>query len=243
MQFPGPEDRSTILGRTGSGKTTAAAFLLSLKNFKDQPWVMINTKGDKLLNEIASIDGVKTLSLQQTPGAEGLYMVTPKPSDKEATNLFLERIWEKQNCGVYVDEGLSLGFSHAFETLLTQGRARRIPMIVISQRPAWLSKFVFSEADFVQVFKLQHEDDLKTVSKFVPLQEYMDARKRLILPDYESLWYEVAGDEITPLSPVPDKVKIVRSFKAQLGADDINETSSEKPAETATVNKRRVNLI
>jgi hypothetical protein len=243
MQFPGPEDRTTILGRTGSGKTTSAAFLLSLKNFKDQPWVMINTKGDKLLNEIASIEGVKTLSLQQTPGPEGLYMVTPNPSEKETLNLFLDRIWKKQNCGVYVDEGLSLGYSHAFETLLTQGRARRIPMIVISQRPAWLSKFVFSEADFVQVFQLQHEDDVKTVSKFVPLENYLDGKKRLVLPRFDSLWYEISRDILTPLSPVPETARIVQSFRTQLGSDDINETVSEKPAGTATVKKRRVNLL
>lgn len=210
VKFPGTHDRTAVLGRTGSGKTTKACWLLSGKDFNAQPWCMVNTKGDPLINEIAQIEGVKRIGIDDTPGDTGLYVVDPLPGEQAKLDAFFFRIWEKQNCGVYIDEGYMIEVTDGMNALLTQGRSRECPMIVLSQRPAWISKFVFSEADFISVFQLQHLDDRKSVSKFVPID--VNAR----LPKHHSFWYNVSDNELTRFAPVPPKAQIINNFKAAL---------------------------
>lgn len=213
ITLPGRSDRLVVIGRNGSGKTQAAAHWLSGKDFTREAWVMVNTKGDELLNEIAGFDGVKTITLQDTPGKTGLYMVRPLPND-DALEAFLWRIWAREKCGIYVDEGYMIGrFNRAFNALLTQGRSKKIPMIILAQRPSWLSQFVFSEATYYQVFHLNSEDDRKTVAGFVPLDRKTRNER---LPDFHSLWYEVKSDTMVRFSPVPPRENIIEAFAAKL---------------------------
>lgn len=234
LTFPGTHDRTAVLGRTGSGKTTFATWLLSGKDFQSQPWVMINTKGDPLINEIASIQGVQTIGIDETPGDTGLYVINPLPDEAEALDNFFRRIWDKQNVGVYVDEGYMIEIKAGFNALLTQGRSRNIPMIVLSQRPAWISKFVFSEADFVSVFQLRHADDRKNVEKFVPNS------MNVVLPKHHSLWYNVADDELLRLQPVPAKERILQNFRATFPPNDAQEVIGENKAPLQAVVRRKI---
>lgn len=211
--FPGHTDRLAVIGRTGSGKTQAAAWHLSGKDFKAQPWVILNTKGDPFLNEIADIEGVQAIDITDTPGDEGLYITSPLPSQGIEIDAFLRRCWLKQNIGVYIDEGYMIDLTDGLNALLTQGRSRQIPMIVLSQRPAWLSKFVFSEADYIQLFHLQNSDDRKNVAKFVPF----DPRWRL--QQFHSYWYNVGKNEIVQFAPVPDRETILDNFRAAFPPD------------------------
>jgi hypothetical protein len=217
LKFPSNHDRLAVIGRTGSGKTQAAAWHLSGKNFDRQPWVIVNTKGDPLLNEIGRIRGVHNIGIGDTPGDKGLYIVSPLPNERDQLDAFFFRIWEKQNTGVYIDEGYMIEKTDGLNALLTQGRSRDIPMIVLSQRPAWISKFVFSEADYIQLFHLQHEDDRKNVGRFVPFNTKYRLRK------FHSYWYNVGENEIVEFSPVPPREAILESFRDQFPPDDVAE--------------------
>lgn len=210
MNFPGGEDRTAILGRTGSGKTTFSCWLLSGTDFSRERWVIYNTKGDKLINQIASIPGVRTLNISETPDENGLYVYNPRPDQQEEIDASFRRIWDLEDCGVFIDEGYMIETEGGFNALLTQGRSRRIPMIVCSQRPAWISKYVFSEASFISVFQLQHLGDRKNVAQFVPL----DINYRL--PRYSSFWYDVGEHTLYRLSPVPPAPAIVENFRRSL---------------------------
>lgn len=221
-KFPGNHDRLAVIGRTGSGKTQAAAWHLSGKDFDRQPWVIVNTKGDPLLNEISDIEGVKSISLNEQVGEKGLYIVSPLPSERDQLDTFFRSLWEKQNVGVYIDEGYMIDKTDGLNALLTQGRSRKIPMIVLSQRPAWISKFVFSEADFIQLFHLQHEADRKNVAQFVPFDT------RIRLPRYHSYWYNVADNEIIKFGPVPPRDVILQNFRDAFPPDP-----SQVPEEVA----------
>lgn len=234
VKFPGPTDRLAVIGRTGSGKTQAAAWHLSGKDFKAQPWVIMNTKGDPLLNEIGDIEGVQNITINDTPGDGGLYIVSPLPGQGEEIDNFFRRIWEKQNTGVYIDEGYMIDRTDSMNALLTQGRSRHIPMIILSQRPAWISKFVFSEADYVQLFHLQNIDDRKNVAKFVPV----DPSWRL--QQYHSYWYNVGANEIVTFAPVPDRETILQNFRDAFPPES---APAIEPAVTLTGNgpkKKRV---
>lgn len=229
VKFPGPTDRLVIVGRTGSGKTTGAAWQLSGKNFNLQPWLIVNTKGDPLLNEIGSIEAVQEISVTQTPGERGLYIVSPRPDESVELDAMFGRIWEKQNCGVYIDEGYMIDVTHNFNACLTQGRSRKIPMIVLSQRPAWITKFVFSEADFVQLYNLQRLEDRKNIAGLVPVD------KNYRLEKFCSYWYNVGDNELVQFGPVPNKSIILDTFRASFPPEQAPEPwETEAPKRQVT---------
>jgi DNA helicase HerA-like ATPase len=155
LRLPNDTQRIAIVGRTGSGKTYAAAWHLSKRNFDTMPWIIFDFKYDPLLQNLGAIE----LPLGTLPDKPGLYIVHPFPDDKEGIDNYLWQIWKHENIGVFIDEGYMVGDSSAFRAILTQGRSKRIPMIILSQRPVWLSRFVFSEADFFQVFQLNILND------------------------------------------------------------------------------------
>ena len=98
----------------------------------------------------------------------------------------------------------------AFPALLTQGRSKKIPMIVVTQKPSWVSQFVFSEADFFSVFHLNDWRDRQRVMEFVPADLSND------LPEHYSHWHDVSKRLTLPLAPVPDRDSIVDRFKRRL---------------------------
>jgi hypothetical protein len=100
--------------------------------------------------------------------------------------------------------------SKAFETLLVQGRSKRIPLTVLTQRPVWVSRYIFSEATFFQVFALSDRRDKQTVEAIVPVD--LDER----LPDYHSHYYDVLRDDLIVLGPVPDADAILAKIDERL---------------------------
>lgn len=205
-----------IIGRNGSGKTVAGAWHLSQAPFNKKPYIIVDFKRDKLLNSIRAQE-VKVTA--RPPKKPGLYIVHPMPNEDEKTNAFLWRVWENENTGVYVDEGFMLGSGDAFEALLTQGRSKEIPLIVLTQRPVWLSRFCFSESEYLQVFKLQDYRDWQTVQPFVDadLEALFGGREGERLPPYYSIWHDVGDGQSTLLRPVPDPVSIRHKFRERLG--------------------------
>lgn len=210
IRLPSSSQRLGIIGRTGSGKTLAGLWHLSNANFQAMPWVVVDYKTDE---HIAGIERARYIGTQETVKQPGIYVVNPHPDDLGVGELF-ERIWMRGNTGVYVDEGYMVGehpeVERRFKTLLTQGRSRRIPMIVLSQRPSWITRFVFSESDFFQVFHLNDQRDQKTIEAFMPTGSY----KRL--PDYHSIYYDVGRNQVHYLAPVPDESVILERIHARL---------------------------
>lgn len=210
FRLPASKHRVAVMGRTGSGKTQFGAWLLSLARWDHRPWIIINGKQDDLLD---AIPGAEFMRLEdKLPKKPGIYITHPRPDDAEKTEALLWSVWERENTGVFVDEGYMLPNSGpqgrgAFQALLTQGRSKHIPMIVLTQRPAWISRFLFTEADVHSVFKLTHSDDRSTVEKFVPynLENY--------LPEYHSYWHDVSLGQVFVLLPAPDRAMMLQMFE------------------------------
>jgi superfamily II RNA helicase len=103
-----------------------------------------------------------------------------------------------------------------FNACLTQGRSKRIPMIVLSQRPVWLSRFVFSEADFFQVFDLTHSQDMAKVREYIR----DDSRNQLERPlkDFHSFYYDVGKKRLETFGPVPDGAALLHTIDQRLAA-------------------------
>lgn len=210
LPLPDDTDRLTILGATGSGKTQAAMWHLSKQNFEDEPWIIYDFKMDPLINDLEDVTHLGVTD--PIPDSPGIYIVHPHPADDENVEAQMWKIWEKGNTGVYVDEGYMLGQDNrAFRALLTQGRSKHIPMIVLSQRPTWMDRFVFSETSFIQLFRLQDQRDLKKVKEFIPYSKVMER-----LPEYESWYYDVSDNRLYQLNPVPDRDAILDTLQMRL---------------------------
>jgi hypothetical protein len=209
-RFPGLTHRLVIIGRTGSGKTQAALWHLSHRD-QSIPWIIFDFKRDSMIAEAVAIAGAVELQLTDpAPVEPGLYVVHPLPRDADALDAFLWRIWNAGNIGLFFDEGYMVGDGEAFRAILTTGRSRHIPVIILSQRPAWLTKFAWSEADFYQVFQLSMRDDLKKVREYGVPFDFEGER----LPDFHSVYYDVARNRVVIFEPVPDATEILGSFQS-----------------------------
>jgi hypothetical protein len=212
INLPNDRQRLTIVGATGSGKTQAAMWHLSMRAFDQMPWIIYDYKNDEMINEL---QGTQTLTLDQPiPNHPGVYIVHPTPDEFDAVERHMWAIWSHERVGVYVDEGYMVSdgakVNKGFRAILTQGRSKHIPLIVLSQRPVWMDRFVFSESEYFQIFRLQSVKDQRTVGEFIPF----DISQRL--PEFQSYYYDVPQNRIVILGAVPDRDTILDTFEAKL---------------------------
>lgn len=215
VNLPGYNQRLLVVGKTGSGKTVAGGFHLSQMDFDIKPWIVIDFKGDPML---AAINYTGFLSPEDPPPIEpGLYIVRFRIDQQAELETMLWRVYNQGNVGLFVDEGYMIGeqnsFSKAFRGILTQGRSKNIPVIINSQRPVWLDVFTKSEANRMQVFHLNGEDDRKSMMKFLP-SDQVDLEKRLA--NYHSVYYDIDADVAIELGPVPPPEQTVRLINERL---------------------------
>ena len=218
INTPSNRQRILVLGKTGTGKTCAAVWHLSQKDFTRSIWIVLNHKGDDLID---SIEGAHHVDLDFRPTKNGLYIYHPIPEveDDEVTALLWD-IHAMGKIGVYVDEGYMIpNRDPAFQALLTQGRSKQIPMIILSQRPVWLTRFAISESDFFQIFLLGDKRDRQTVQGFVPvdLDGLMQSpiNTEPTLKKYHSVYYDVGANQCVIMSPVPTSDEVLAKFNLE----------------------------
>lgn len=206
IRLPNDSQHHVLVGSNGSGKTRAAVWHLSQRSFRKMPWIVIDFKEDDL---IAAIPAYTMRVTDPLPEKPGIYIIRPHPYEQdELADLFV-RIWQRENIGVYVDEGYMIdspAANRAYKLLLTQGRSKNIPTITLSQRPVWINRFVLSEATFYQTFRLNDDRDIKTLQQFMPNEA---AR---VLPPYHSWYYDGGQNELYVMKPVPSDAEIVKNF-------------------------------
>lgn len=204
--LPKIDQRVTVVGRTGSGKTQFGAWLLSESRFDLIPYVIIDYKRDRLLN---SSERIRRIGVNETPKHPGVYIVHPLPHEEAGVEGFLWRCWKRENTGIYFDEMYSLpedGKSKALRAVLTQGRSKNVPAICVSQRPAWLSRFVFTETDHIACFHLNDVEDRRRVQSFMPPEADII---ETIPPRFSCVWYRVTDHALFRLQPVPEADNIL----------------------------------
>lgn len=234
MTTPDSSHRIAVIGRTGSGKTVFSVWLLGelrADAWSEMPITIFNNKGSKLISKL----GAKKIDISSRPPKRpGLYVVKPQPYVDDAAVIdYLSRVYENQEHALYFDEVLEMGTrNRALRRLVTQGRELEIPMIYCSQRPAWIDKYLISEADFRVVFKLATKTDVKTITDDVPLYNSR------ALARFHCYWYDVGEDQGTVLAPVPSETEIIRSYMSEGREQMITHTNPDGSRET----KQRVLL-
>lgn len=206
--LPKLDNRLTVLGSTGSGKTTGGLYIFGSAygpHFATMPFVMIDFKIDNLIYDIGAVE----IPLSGGPPKEpGLYVVRPLPGEDEFLSVFFRKCWEQENIGIFVDEGTMLPARCKWvRACLTQGRSKHIPMVILSQRPVNLDKYVFTEASYFAIFNINNIEDRKFT------RNYLDGTMPRVLPAYHFMYYDVAKNTSKVYSPVPDAETIVEKFK------------------------------
>lgn len=216
---PDNTNRLVEIGRTGTGKTVVGLWHLTNYPIDVEPWVILNLKGDEHIEGIPNARFLPDLSYVPGKKDRGVFVVSPSIYDLEgslkedsALDQYLLKLWEREKIGIFVDEGFMLGRSKPFILNLTQGRSKRIPMIVCTQKPKWITGFVFSEASFIQVFDLNDDKDIQRVEEFVPI----DWDSEPPLKPHQSFYYEVATNEIVRFNPCPPMKDINKVFAEKL---------------------------
>lgn len=227
VSLPKHNERILIVGRTGSGKTVFALFVLSQMDFHLMPWVIIDFKGDENLN---SIVGAKYVSISNSPPTEpGIYILRPNINQKAEVENYLWQIWEMGGVGLFIDEAYMLGqgasFSAAFRAILTQGRSKGIGVIINSQRPVWLDNFAISESNKIAMFHLNSLNDRKKMAETIGGKGNVDVHEKL--DNYHSIYYDINTDTATELAPAPSPQESLTLINARLAA--LNQ-SKENPS-------------
>ena len=210
FRFPGGDARTTVLGRTGSGKSTCGLWLLSHQRLDKRPWIAVDFKREIIFDQIGFPPIQQIKLTDRMPRRPGLYLVSPRPGQDELLEAFLWRLWQRENCGLYVDEAALMPAGDAFPAILQQGRSKRIPVIACSQRPVNVARGLFSEANFFAVYRMIDKRDYRTVEGFVP------ADIGHPLPTFAWHWYDVARDELLAMGPVPSPDRVADRLRDRI---------------------------
>lgn len=208
----GSDEHAAIVGRNGTGKTMAGAWLLGLNNLRAKPWFILDYKGEELLNAVPRI---RPVDFNDMPEEPGLYILhaSPSPRDQESVEDWFWKIAEGENRGLFIDEGYMLPQLRkgGFSTILTQGRAKRNSVITLSQRPVNVDRTAFSESSHLLAFDLNDDRDIRTIQESSPKDFFDDD-----LQEYWFRWYSVKRDLRWHVQPVPEAGELIEKINSQL---------------------------
>ena len=166
----------------------------------------MDTKADPGFDEWKPQVGLLPLSRIARLWRERQFVVIrPRPAENSNTKLLDTYLGELHdgfdNFGVDIDETYQLQIGGkpgpGLTGLVARGRARQQAVIMGSQRPAWVPRFIFSEANFIASMSLNLEDDRDRVYEFTGKQEVL-----VKLPPRSWFFYDVAADRLKRYAPV-----------------------------------------
>jgi len=215
LRLPNDQNRTTIIGPTGSGKTRFGIWLLSTSetlNWKKRPVIFFDFKGDDLIEQVEDVGGAIEWPISRDPPKKkGLYIVRPMPHQMAEVEAFLWKVWKHGYIGLFFDEGYMVAKSNALNAILTQGRSKHIPVIMCLQRPVWAPRFCFSEAQYFAIFYQHDKRDVNTVQAFVNADVGQERGP------FQALWYDVGANAgrgaAYVFKPVPSDAVIVETFR------------------------------
>jgi len=198
-------ERAILSGRTGSGKSTLGKWLLQRSPGR---WIILNPKHTKAYDSLPdshTINGIDLKKLDRSLQEHRFTIVNPTgpQATPENLDLFLEYIHGSyKKLGVCADELYTLHNNgragEGLLGLLTRGRELEQSFLGMTQRPAWISQFCFSESQYIGGMSLSLTDDRKRMHQMTGREEFIGK----LAPHYW-LWYDVSADKLRSFKPVP----------------------------------------
>lgn len=192
-------ERISIFGRTGSGKTFFAKNWL-LPHMTHYIFHDIKHENNDIEHDII-INTPKELKKAITEYRKILYQ--PKsPTDKDFNNL-CEIIFNNKNTTLYVDEASIMSsptkILYWHNVILTQGRTYNVGIINTSQRPRIIHNTLISESEHLFIFSLNLDTDI-----FKIRQQIGDAADDIrFLPEHHVLYHNIKFNRSYIFKPVP----------------------------------------
>lgn len=198
--------RVAVFGRSGVGKSYLSKWIVL--RARSVRWCVLDTKHDPEFDDWPAFDELPSAAqLRETWQEASQIVIRPKPiENNEATlDMWLEMLHERfNNFGIVIDETYQAAYGQragpGFTGLVTRGRVRGQSIVMGSQRPAWVPRFVFTEAIGFCIMSLNLLEDRERVARMVG-----DRWRRQVLrplKERQWLWYDVARDRLTEMSAV-----------------------------------------
>jgi hypothetical protein len=150
------------VGDTGTGKTYLVSRLVAMREYV----VVLRTKPDDIRFE--GFRRVKRADAMDDVYQSRILLVPDHSKQVKEAYAMLDRVWEQGGWTVvidelwYVEKLLKLG--PWVERLLTQGRSKKISVVVGMQRPAQISRFAISQCTHLFTFRVEGRD-LQTIKE------------------------------------------------------------------------------
>ena len=178
-----PGEHVCVIGDTGTGKTYLMAKLVAMRRYV----IMLRTKPDDI--KFPGFETVKTADAMERWNADRILLAPPLKHQPRQVWQALKQVWEHGGWTVVVDEmwyaERRLGLREHIENLLTQGRSKKITVMVGMQRPAWVSRFGIAEATHVFAFRTDGKD-----TKSVAESTTVDIKPLLNnLPEFDFVYF------------------------------------------------------
>ncbi len=194
--------RLALFGRAGSGKTYLSQWMLLRSKLK---WIVLDTKHDPNFDEWRPVGSLIAPSRMSRLWQDRQHIVIrpgPEQSTPQALDHYLYELHDSfENFGILIDETYQVAYGPkagpGLTGLITRGRARKQAVICGSQRPAWVPRFVFTEANYYIIMSLNIAGDRKTVYDFTGKKRVLDR-----VEPRHWLHYDVASDQMTAYRPV-----------------------------------------
>lgn len=208
VDLPANNSRTVVVGSTGSGKTQFGMWFLSTRDYRFRPWFILDYKGEKSFRDLIAKGAIDfPLNYAELPEDAGIYIIKVLPNQEALVSRFFRDCYQAENVGIFVDEGTMVPKNDPWlRACLTQGRSKEIELIICTQRPVWLDKYVFTEASYYAIFRVTSIDDRKTISN------YLGGVEPNSLARYHCLWYMVNEQDYVIFEPVPKMDEIIKSF-------------------------------
>jgi len=200
-----PGKRAIVSGRTGSGKSTLACWLL---NRTRQHWVILNPKWTAAYKELPESEVITRFDeskVNQSIDKNRFTIINfdGKTANAEYMDEVISFIHSRyENIGICADELFTLHTGGrpgaGLTSWLTQGRELKQTFIGLTQRPAWISRFCFSEADYIIGMDLSLKEDRKRLHENSGCP-YFEGR----IEPRKWLFYDVNADSISKYGAVP----------------------------------------
>lgn len=162
-----PYERVTMLGKTGSGKTyLGKAYASGFDNV-----LVLDTKGTFTWGRGVPI--IRTFDQLRKVGA-GKFIYRPIDSEMNSDfyDAFFEFIYKRRHTVAFVDE-LNQVMENAHDILpnwkniMQRGRELNVGIFNCTQRPTFVPRMTFSEAEHTFCFRLKLEDDRRRVAEYM----------------------------------------------------------------------------